>query len=94
MATKDKDTQSQNKRYSMDCREAGEGCSLKISGSYDEVLDAGTSHAIKAHDMKGEESKVREDIKSYIKEDSETGTPSFGDQSGEPRRQGQQPRPS
>lgn len=92
MATKDKDTQRQDKRYSMDCRESGEGCSLKISGSYDEVLDAGTGHAIKAHGMKGDESKVREDIKGYIKEDADVGAPSFGGDTRESRRQ--QPRPS
>ena len=89
MATQ-QNQQSKDKRYSLDCRESGEGCSLKISGTYDEVLDAGTQHGIKSHGMKGEESKVREDIKGYMKEESDVGAPSFG---GE-RRSGQQPRPS
>lgn len=83
--------QSKDKRYSLDCRQAGEGCSLKLSGTYDEVLDAGTLHGIKSHGMKGDESKVREDIKGYIKEDTDVGSRSFGSES---RSSGQQPRPS
>ena len=82
--------QSKDKRYSLDCREAGEGCSLRLSGTYDEVLDAGTLHGIKSHAMKGDESKVREDLKGYIKEDTDAGARSFGGES----RSGQQPRPS
>ncbi len=81
--------ESKGKRFGLDCREAGEGCSLKLSGTYDEVLEAGTQHGIRTHGMKGGEEKVREDIKGYIKEESEGGTFYGGD-----KYSGQQPRPS
>ena len=83
-----------DKRYTMDCREAGEGCSLTLSGTYDEVLQAGVAHAQSAHGMKGDDAKIREDVKGFIKEQPRTGESSFGAGSQKPRGAGYGTRPS
>lgn len=54
-------------RYFVDCAEAGQGCSLKLSGTYDEVMTAAVDHGRKAHGMTGDDSKLREEIKGYVK---------------------------
>jgi predicted small metal-binding protein len=56
-------------RKSIDCRDypSEKNCSLKISGTEEEVLDAAAQHAISAH---GHESSrdLREQLKSMLKE--------------------------
>jgi hypothetical protein len=44
-------TQGRNVRKSIDCRRypSETGCTLKISGAEEEVLDAASAHAIAAH---------------------------------------------
>src|SRR4051812_16267269 len=57
------------KRYTMDCREAGQDCSLSMSGSMEEVMSTGEMHARKAHGMRGTEDEVRRQLKENIKEE-------------------------
>ena len=56
-------------RKSIDCRDypSEKNCSLKISGTEDEVLDAAVQHAISAH---GHEKtpELRDQIKSMLKD--------------------------
>lgn len=59
----------EGKRYFIDCSEAGQGCSMKVSGSYDEVLAAGMEHSRTAHGMSGDDKKLRQDLEGMIKED-------------------------
>lgn len=83
-------------RYTIDCAEAGGGCSLRISGTYDEVLAAGVEHGRSAHGMSGDDKKLRDDIKGYVKEDSgvpATGMPGSYQGRGESQ-SGASPRPS
>jgi hypothetical protein len=44
-------TQSRSARTSIDCRKypSEKGCTLKISGTEEEVLEAASAHAISAH---------------------------------------------
>ena len=55
-------------RTSIDCRDypSEKNCSLKISGTENEVLDAAVQHAVSAH---GHENtpELREQIKSMLK---------------------------
>jgi predicted small metal-binding protein len=57
-------------RKSIDCRDypSDKNCSLKISGTEEEVLDAAVHHAVSAH---GHENtpELREQIKSMLKEE-------------------------
>ena len=57
-------------RKSIDCREypSEKNCSLKISGTEAEVLDAAVQHAVSAH---GHESsaELREEIRSQLKDE-------------------------
>jgi predicted small metal-binding protein len=59
-------------RKSIDCTDylSDENCSLKISGTEDEVLDAAVQHAVSAH---GHEKtpELREQIKSMLKDESD-----------------------
>jgi hypothetical protein len=59
-------------RKSIDCRNypSDKNCSLKISGTEQEVLDAAVHHAISAH---GHEKtpELREQIKSMLKDESD-----------------------
>jgi hypothetical protein len=59
-------------RKSIDCRNhpSEKNCSLKISGTEQEVLDAAVQHAVSAH---GHENKpeLREQIKSMLKDESD-----------------------
>jgi predicted small metal-binding protein len=59
-------------RKSIDCRDypSEKNCSLKISGTEAEVLDAAVQHAVSAH---GHESsaELREEIRSMLKDDSD-----------------------
>ena len=59
-------------RKSIDCRDypSEKDCSLKISGTEDEVLDAAVQHAVSAH---GHENSVelRGEIRSLLKDESD-----------------------
>jgi predicted small metal-binding protein len=58
-------------RKSIDCRNypSDKNCSLKISGTEQEVLDAATQHAVSAHGHKNSP-ELREEIKSMLKDES------------------------
>jgi predicted small metal-binding protein len=59
-------------RKSIDCRNypSEKNCSLKISGTEEEVLDAAVQHAVSAH---GHENapELREQIRSMLKDESD-----------------------
>ena len=59
-------------RRSIDCRDypSEKNCSLKISGTEQEVLDAAVQHAVSSH---GHENtpELREQIKSMLKDESD-----------------------
>jgi predicted small metal-binding protein len=59
-------------RRSIDCRDypSEKNCSLKISGTEEEMLDAAVQHAVSAHGYE-ETSQLREQIKSMLKDESE-----------------------
>jgi predicted small metal-binding protein len=57
-------------RKSIDCRNhpSEKNCSLKISGTEEEVLDAAGQHAVSAHGH-GSAPELREQIKSMLKDE-------------------------
>jgi predicted small metal-binding protein len=59
-------------RKSIDCRDypSEKNCSLKISGTEQEVLDAAVQHAVSGH---GHENtpELRDQIKSMLKDESD-----------------------
>ena len=59
-------------RKSIDCRDypSEKNCSLKISGTEQEVLDAAVQHAVSSH---GHENtpELRDEIKSMLKDESD-----------------------
>jgi predicted small metal-binding protein len=59
-------------RRSIDCRDypSEKNCSLKISGTEQEVLDAAVQHAVSAHGHKNSP-ELREQIKSMLKDASD-----------------------
>jgi predicted small metal-binding protein len=59
-------------RKSIDCRDypSEKNCSLKISGTETEVLDAAVQHAVSAHGHE-ETPELREQIKSMLKDDAD-----------------------
>ena len=58
-------------RKSLDCRKVpGSTCTLKISGTEDEVYKAGLQHAISAHGEK-DTSEVRAMIRTAMEDDVE-----------------------
>jgi predicted small metal-binding protein len=59
-------------RKSIDCRDypSEKNCSLKISGTEDEVLDAAVQHAVSAHGHE-DTPELREQIKSILKDDAD-----------------------
>ena len=58
------------KRKSIDCKDYPneKNCSLKISGTEEEVLDAAVQHAVSAHGHE-EMPELREQIKSMLKDE-------------------------
>jgi predicted small metal-binding protein len=60
------------KRKSIDCRNypSDKNCSLKISGTESEVLDAAVQHAVSTHGHKNSP-ELREQIKSMLKDESD-----------------------
>jgi predicted small metal-binding protein len=59
-------------RKSIDCRDypSEKNCSLKISGTEQEVLDAAVQHAVSAHGHKNSPD-LRDQIKSMLKNEGE-----------------------
>ena len=59
-------------RKSIDCRNypSEKNCSLKISGTEEEVLDAAVQHAISAHGHPSAP-ELREEIRSMLKDESD-----------------------
>ena len=59
-----------DQRKSFDCRNypSEKNCSLKISGTEEEVLDAAVQHAVSAHGHRNS-SELRDQIKSMLKDD-------------------------
>jgi len=59
-------------RKSIDCRNhpSEKNCSLKISGTEDEVLDAAVQHAVSTHGHKNSP-ELRQEIKSMLKDESD-----------------------
>jgi len=59
-------------RRSIDCRDypSEKNCSLKISGSEEEVLDAAVQHAVSAHGH-ANSAELREQIKSMLKDEND-----------------------
>lgn len=66
------------KRYTMDCRQSGQGCTLSMSGSMEEVMVTGEMHARKAHGMRGTEEDVKRQLREFIKEDAVSERPRAG----------------
>jgi predicted small metal-binding protein len=60
------------KRKSIDCRDypSEKNCSLKISGTEKEVMDAAVQHAVSAHGHQNTP-ELREQIKSVLKDESD-----------------------
>jgi predicted small metal-binding protein len=59
-------------RKSIDCRDhpSEKNCSLKISGTEEEVLDAAVQHAVSAHGH-GNSAELRGEIRSLLKDESD-----------------------
>jgi predicted small metal-binding protein len=59
-------------RKSVDCRDypSEKNCSLRISGTEEEVLEAAVEHAASAHGHKNSP-ELRQQIKSMLKEESD-----------------------
>ena len=59
-------------RKSIDCHDhpSEKNCSLKISGTEEEVLDAAVKHAASAHGHKNSP-ELREQIKSMLKDETD-----------------------
>ena len=58
-------------RKSIDCRNypSDKNCSLKISGTEEEVLDAATEHAVSAHGHE-KSTELREQLRSMLKDEN------------------------
>ncbi len=56
-------------RKSIDCRDypSEKNCSLKISGTEEEVLNAAAQHAVSAHGHK-ESAELRDQLRSMLKD--------------------------
>jgi predicted small metal-binding protein len=63
-------TPTQTQRKSVDCREypSEKNCSLKISGTEDEVLDAAVQHAVSAHGHENT-AELREQLRQSLKDE-------------------------
>jgi predicted small metal-binding protein len=59
-------------RKSIDCRDypSEKNCSLKISGTEEEVVDAAMQHAVSAHGHENSP-ELRDQIKSMLKNESD-----------------------
>jgi hypothetical protein len=63
-------TPTQERRKFIDCREypSEKNCTLKISGTEDEVLDAALLHATSAHGHQNS-AELREEIRKLLKDE-------------------------
>lgn len=59
-------------RKSLDCRDypSEKNCSLRISGTEEEVLDAAVQHAVSAHGHKSSP-ELRDELKTLLKDSSD-----------------------
>jgi predicted small metal-binding protein len=59
-------------RKAIDCRDypSEKGCTLRISGTEEEVLDAGVQHAVSAHGHT-DPKELREQLKSMLKDSND-----------------------
>ena len=59
-------------RKSIDCRNypSEKNCSLKISGTEEEVLDAAVQHAVSVHGHK-ESADLRQELRSMLKDEND-----------------------
>ncbi len=59
-------------RKSIDCRDypSEKNCSLKISGTEEEVLDVAVQHAVSAHGHRNS-AELRGEIRSLLKDESD-----------------------
>ena len=59
-------------RKSIDCRDypSDKGCTLRISGTEQEVLDAAVQHAVSAHGHT-DPTELRAQLKSMLKDESD-----------------------
>jgi predicted small metal-binding protein len=59
-------------RKSIDCRNypSENNCSLKISGTEEEVLDAAVQHAVSAHGHR-ESAELRQELRSMLKDEND-----------------------
>jgi predicted small metal-binding protein len=59
-------------RKSIDCRNypSENNCSLKISGTEEEVLDAAVQHAVAKHGHK-ESAELRQELRSMLKDEND-----------------------
>ncbi len=59
-------------RKSIDCRDypSEKGCSLRISGTEEEVLEAAVQHAVSAHGHT-DPKELREQLKSMLKDSND-----------------------
>jgi predicted small metal-binding protein len=59
-------------RKSIDCRNypSDKNCSLKISGTEEEVLDAAVQHAVSVHGHR-ESAELRQEIRSMLKDEND-----------------------
>jgi hypothetical protein len=57
-------------RKSIDCRDypSDKACTLKLSGTEEEVLEAAVQHAVSAHGHK-DPTELREQLKSMLKDE-------------------------
>ena len=64
-------TTGQRRKY-VDCRDhpSEKNCSLKISGTEEEVLAAATQHAVAAHGH-ADSAELREELRGLLKDESE-----------------------
>ncbi len=63
-------TPSQIQRKAIDCREypSEKGCTLKLSGTEEEVLDAAVQHAVTVHGHENT-SEFREQLRGMLKDE-------------------------
>jgi predicted small metal-binding protein len=59
-------------RKYIDCRDhpSEKNCSLRISGTEEEVLDAAVQHAVSAHNHR-ESAELRQELRSMLKDEND-----------------------
>lgn len=59
-------------RFTLELKDLGLPCSLRLGGTYDDVLDLGAFHARHVHHLRGTMDSVRDTVKSAIVEQQDT----------------------